>query len=66
MLNYLIKLRFTCISILPKRQIHHVGGTAVPGLAGKNIVDVLISARNIHDIAAIKRRLQKAGFSWVT
>ena len=56
------KIAFHLRAILPKRQIHHVGSTAVPGLAGKNIVDVLVSARNIHDIAAIKRRLQKAGF----
>ena len=56
------KIAFHLRAILPKRQIHHVGSTAVPGLAGKNIVDVLVSARDIHDIAAIKRRLQKAGF----
>ena len=56
------ELAFHLRAILPKRQIHHVGSTAVPGLAGTNIIDRLVSARNIHDIAAIKRRLQKADF----
>ena len=28
-------------------QIHHVGSTAVPGLDGKNILDILISAKDI-------------------
>jgi len=57
------ELAFHLRAILPKRQIHHVGSTAVPGLAGKNIIDILVSARNIHDIAAIKHRLQKLIFS---
>ena len=27
-------------------QIYHVGSTAVPGLDGKNILDILISAKD--------------------
>ena len=38
-------------------EVHHIGSTAVPGLASKPIVDILVAADSIVDREAMKRRL---------
>ena len=49
-----------------KFPIHHVGSTAVIGIDGKNIVDILISAKTPSDIADIQKQLVAVGYfpSW--
>jgi GrpB-like predicted nucleotidyltransferase (UPF0157 family) len=45
----------------PATPAEHVGSSAVPGLAGKNIIDLLLTAEPA-DIAAITHALLKLGF----
>jgi GrpB-like predicted nucleotidyltransferase (UPF0157 family) len=45
----------------PATPAEHVGSSAVPGLAGKNIIDLLLAAEPA-DIAAITRALLELGF----
>lgn len=42
--------------------IEHVGSTAVPGLVGKNIIDVLIGVRASSDVVMVGQRLAQAGW----
>jgi len=44
------------------RMIEHVGSTAVPGLAAKPIVDILVAVENPDDDAALVPPLQRAGY----
>ncbi len=44
------------------RGVHHIGSTAVPGLGGKNIIDILISAQDIDDITRIRDALLQNGY----
>jgi GrpB-like predicted nucleotidyltransferase (UPF0157 family) len=45
----------------PATPAEHVGSTAVPGLAGKNIIDLLLAAEPTH-IPAITKALLELGF----
>lgn len=42
--------------------IEHVGSTAVPGLVGKNIIDIVIGVRASSDVVMISQRLAQAGW----
>jgi GrpB-like predicted nucleotidyltransferase (UPF0157 family) len=44
------------------RRIEHIGSTAVPGLAAKPIVDVLVAVADPDDDAAIVGPLERAGY----
>lgn len=44
-------------------QIHHVGSTAVPGLGGKNILDILISAKDSEHMNELRDKLVSIGYS---
>ena len=43
-------------------QIHHVGSTAVPGLGGKNILDILISAKDSEHMNELRDKLVAIGY----
>jgi len=43
-------------------EIHHIGSTAVPGLGGKGIVDILIGIDNWNQAKEIIEKLKKIGF----
>lgn len=43
-------------------QIHHVGSTAVPTLDGKNILDILISAKDIEHMNKLRDKLVAIGY----
>ena len=43
-------------------QIHHVGSTAVPGLDGKNILDILISAKDSERMNELRDKLVAIGY----
>ena len=45
----------------PATPAEHVGSTAVPGLAGKNIIDLLLAAEPAH-LPAITKALHELGF----
>lgn len=46
-------------------RIEHVGSTSVPGLAGKPVVDVQVSVRDLADFAALAPRLASMGYHHV-
>lgn len=46
---------------LPERQVEHVGSTAVPGCAGKGIVDLMIPVPE-GEMEAVKEVLDRLGF----
>jgi len=43
-------------------QIHHVGSTAVPTLDGKNILDILISAKDSEHMNELRDKLVEIGY----
>ena len=43
-------------------QIHHVGSTAVLGLDGKNILDILISAKDSEHMNELRDKLIAIGY----
>lgn len=48
--------------ITDSSRIHHVGSTAVPGVAGKNILDILISADSRSHMNELRDKLVAAGY----
>ncbi|MBT3260755.1 GrpB family protein [bacterium] len=40
-------------------QIHHIGSTAIPGLAAKPIIDVLVEVQNIETIDKFNEEMKK-------
>jgi GrpB-like predicted nucleotidyltransferase (UPF0157 family) len=53
-------------SLLPDTLVEHIGSTAVPGCAGKGIVDLLIPYRDAAHLHAITGALKKLGFQHQT
>jgi len=45
--------------------IEHVGSTAVPGLAAKPIIDILLGAPDLASIEANRTRLETLGYAYV-
>lgn len=43
-------------------NIHHVGSTAVPGLAAKPIIDILLSVLSLNELDSSTRKLEKIGY----
>jgi len=43
--------------------IHHIGSTAVPGLAAKPIIDVMIEVRAIEEVDGLDPEMRAAGFT---
>ena len=46
---------------LPRLSVEHVGSTAVPGCAGKGVVDLMIAASS-EETPAVKQLLDRLGF----
>jgi GrpB-like predicted nucleotidyltransferase (UPF0157 family) len=42
--------------------VEHVGSTAVPGLAAKQVVDIDVVVRDLRDIKAASQRLEELGY----
>lgn len=55
--------RFVCNAIPYKIGVEHIGSTAVPGLGGKGIIDVLIIAKK-GDMQKIVEILESKGFRY--
>ena len=43
-------------------KIHHIGSTAVPGLAAKPIIDILIAVTGLGDLDALNGRMEAIGY----
>lgn len=50
---------------LPTAEVHHVGSTAVPGLAGKGIVDILVAIPDWQDKARAVKELKQLDYTHV-
>ena len=48
------------------RAVEHVGSTAVPGLGGKNIVDIMVGVRNLDEATKYLSPLRILGYRDVT
>ena len=46
-------------------QIEHIGSTAVPGLAAKPVIDIMVGVGSLEDSPAIVERLTGIGYEYV-
>ena len=46
-------------------EIQHIGSTAVPGLAAKPVVDIMVGVRSLGDSPALVARLEAIGYEYV-
>ena len=47
------------------RSVEHVGSTAVPGLAAKPIIDILVGLRSLEDAKECITRLEAIGYEYI-
>lgn len=45
-----------------KTNIEHVGSTAIPNMVGKNIIDVLVGAKNEKEFLSFSEKLKNCGY----
>src|SRR5271169_901338 len=54
---FYIAERERLVALLPGLQIHHIGSTAVPGLAAKSVIDMVALVDDLEaNIAAVMKR----------
>jgi len=46
-------------------EIHHIGSTAVPGLGGKGIIDIMLGINSWKDLDNIVEKLKSIGFKHI-
>ena len=46
-------------------EIEHIGSTAVPGLAAKPVIDIMVGVRSLEDSSALVGRLEAIGYEYV-
>jgi GrpB-like predicted nucleotidyltransferase (UPF0157 family) len=46
-------------------EIEHIGSTAVPGLAAKPVIDIMVGVRSLDDSPALVERLGAIGYEYV-
>jgi GrpB-like predicted nucleotidyltransferase (UPF0157 family) len=46
-------------------EIEHIGSTAVPGLAAKPVIDIMVGVRGLEDSSALIGRLEAIGYEYV-
>jgi len=51
--------------VLPEAEIHHIGSTAIPGVAGKGIIDILIALDNWEEKEKTVEILKGLGFTHI-
>lgn len=51
--------------VLKGVEIHHIGSTAVPGLGGKGIIDIILGINNWKDLDGIVKKLENMGFGHI-
>jgi GrpB-like predicted nucleotidyltransferase (UPF0157 family) len=52
-------------NLLPHAEIHHVGSTAIPGLGGKGIIDIMIAIPDWKTKSEDGKKLVELGFAHV-
>ena len=45
-------------------MVHHIGSTAVPGLAAKPIIDLMPLVTDLADLDSVRHRVEALGFDW--
>lgn len=45
-------------------RIHHIGSTAIPGIAAKPTIDLLPEVKSIAELDLIQDQIEKAGYEW--
>jgi GrpB-like predicted nucleotidyltransferase (UPF0157 family) len=43
-------------------EIHHIGSTAVPGLAAKPVIDIMVATRSIFEVGRFKDKILSLGY----
>ena len=46
-------------------EIHHIGSTAVPGLAAKPIIDIMAAVRELSDVDKKCSLFEEAGYEYL-
>jgi GrpB-like predicted nucleotidyltransferase (UPF0157 family) len=44
--------------------IHHIGSTAVPGIVGKPILDLMAVAPNLETLEGVRPKIEALGYAW--
>ena len=45
--------------------IHHIGSTAIPGMAAKPVIDILVVVRDVVELELHKTALELLGYHWM-
>src|SRR5437868_672555 len=45
--------------------IYHIGSTAVPGMAAKPVIDILVVVKDITQLDNFKDKLESLGYHWM-
>ena len=59
------RARIRAAIALPGVSVEHIGSTAVPGLAAKPIIDILIGLRHLEDAAVVIPPLEGLGYEYI-
>lgn len=59
------KTRERILDVMPEAEVHHIGSTAVKGLGGKGIVDVLVAIDDWEKKEKAKKALMNLGYTHV-
>lgn len=51
--------------VVKNAEIHHIGSTAVPGLGGKGIIDIMLGINSWKDLDSIVEKLKGIGFKHI-
>jgi GrpB-like predicted nucleotidyltransferase (UPF0157 family) len=46
-------------------EIHHIGSTAVPGMAAKPVIDILVVVKDVTQLGNHKNELESLGYHWM-
>ena len=46
-------------------EVEHIGSTAVPGLAAKPVIDIMVGVRSLEDTPVLVARLETIGYEYV-
>jgi len=51
--------------VIKNIEIHHIGSTAVPGLGGKGMIDIMLGINSWKDLDNIVKKLKSIGFKHI-